>query len=249
MKIIGVLLVMYSMSSVHSSPQPVGENEESQEKSLPKETNNDDDQLFDLLEEEHTSISHAEQNDNLRSGVLSPPPPPPPDKFSDYVKLKTENYHVGEASVELNIEYNLEAYNNFYINGIYKSRINENAYTTNPFFRYHFRDNVNQDSLPTKGSVTITAQLPTELIYYDHLNKSIPTNYFAKEIEFEANLVIVDPQDGFEVTSVNMESLFLPIPNPWDRKQKPLYCLNWYSGVLEILKTKSIPKCNRHSSK
>ena len=247
-RVVLLLLTIYYNSTVYCSIQHVNGNEEIQQDtnenldtSLSIETNHENQQIDSS--ETTIPIIDSKPNDNL-----DVTPSPPPDNFPDYVKMKSENYHVGDVSVELNIEYKLESYNNFYIYGAYESRIN-NAYTTDNFFQYQFRDVVEQETQTVKGSIKVIVQLPTELIYYDHQNKSIPTNYFANEIKFESRLVITDPQDGFEVTSVEMDSHSLTVPDPWNRKQRPLYSLNWYLYLLEIMKDKSVPKCNHHSSK
>ena len=241
-----LLIAIYSVANcsnqhIHGNEEVLPDISENLETNLPIGTDHENQQFdSDTL----MPLTDDEQNDNLdfASSV-------PPDNFPDYLKLKSENYHVGDVSVEIDIEYNLDSYNNFYIYGIFESQIDDNAHTTDTFFQYRFRDVVEQDAQIAKGSVKVMVQLPTELIYYDHQNKSTPTNYFANKIKFETRLVIMDPQDGFEVTSVEMDSLSLLVPDPWSRKQMPLYSLNWYSQLLETMKNNSVPKCNHHSSK
>ena len=219
---------------------------------------NNKNEVFDSKENE--DLSQKQEISEMFSELTLPPdfvnniayganiPAPPSNSFDDYVNITAGKYHVGDTFVELDIDFNLKEYNNFYVFGVYHSQIS-NASTTDTFFRYRFRKEFDEDFSPINGSVKLTVTLPAELVYYNHQNKSIPTNYFSTSVEFETKLAIIDQNDGYEVTSIDMENIELSTPNPWDRQPLPQYCLDWYLDLVESMKSKFIQRCLLHSSK
>eukprot|EP00111_Clytia_hemisphaerica_P015515 TCONS_00045802-protein len=219
-------------------PGPPGNIGEDEHSDLPSES-----ELLDLNKENYVDPNLSEDN-------AKAVPDPPIDILisNDYLNISAidNKIYIDEPIIQLKVNYSFQEYNNFYIIGVYYEEISNAMPVKNVFFKHQFRYNFDE-KISTNGTSIVNIPIPSQLIYYDHQNSTMFTNYFVSKVEFKAMLVITDEQDGFEVTSTSVDSLDLLLQPPWDRDQKPTYSFSWIGQIIDMLERRRIPKCQKHS--
>lgn len=168
-------------------PGPPGNIGEDEHSDLPSES-----ELLDLNKANYVDPNLSEDN-------AKAVPDPPIDILisNDYLNISAidNKIYIDEPIIQLKVNYSFQEYNNFYIIGVYYEEISNAMPVKNVFFKHQLRYNFDE-KISTNGTSIVNIPIPSQLIYYDHQNSTMFTNYFVSKVEFKAMLVITDEQDG-----------------------------------------------------